>query len=208
DDVDLPGTGPVAFGSFSFADDEAPADDVSAARGGLVVPQVVVGRRGDECWITTIDAAAGLGPVPELADLVAAAEPATAPGEVTFADGALSPHEWTGAVARAVERLRAGELDKVVLARDVVARTAEPVDVRRLLARLAEAYPSCWTFSVDGLVGATPELLLRREKGLVTSRVLAGTIRRTGDDAADLARAGVLAHSSKDLEEHEYAVAS
>ena len=69
-------------------------------------------------------------------------------------------------------------------------------------------YPSCWTFSVDGLVGATPELLVRSEKGLVTSRVLAGTIRRTGDDAADLARAAILAHSSKDLEEHEYAVTS
>src|SRR5690606_28220385 len=176
-------------------------------RGGLVVPAVVVGRRGTDCWVTTVTAAE-IGPAPDLADLRAAAAPVHTPGAVTYSDGALAPQEWTTAVAGAVERLRAGELDKVVLARDVVARTEQPVDVRRLLARLAEAYPSCWTFSVDGLVGATPELLLRREKGLVTSRVLAGTIRRTGDDAADLARAGVLAHSSKDLEEHEYAVAS
>src|SRR5699024_3316220 len=58
------------------------------------------------------------------------------------------------------------------------------------------------------MVGATPELLVRSEKGLVTSRVLAGTIRRTGGEEADLARAAVLAHSSKDLEEHEYAVTS
>ena len=63
-------------------------------------------------------------------------------------------------------------------------------------------------FAVDGLVGATPELLVRREKGLVTSRVLAGTIRRTGDDEHDLALAASLARSSKDLEEHEYAVRS
>jgi menaquinone-specific isochorismate synthase len=61
---------------------------------------------------------------------------------------------------------------------------------------------------VDGLLGATPEMLVRREKGLVTSRVLAGTIRRTGDDDRDLALAGSLARSSKDLEEHEYAVRS
>ena len=66
----------------------------------------------------------------------------------------------------------------------------------------------CWTFHVDGLFGATPELLVRRERGLVTSRVLAGTIRRTGDDEHDLALAGQLARSSKDLEEHEYAVRS
>ena len=63
-------------------------------------------------------------------------------------------------------------------------------------------------FAVDGLVGATPEMLVRLEKGLVTSRVLAGTIRRTGDDEHDLALAASLARSSKDLEEHEYAVRS
>ena len=66
----------------------------------------------------------------------------------------------------------------------------------------------CWTFHVDGLFGATPEMLVRRERGLVTSRVLAGTIRRTGDDDRDLALAATLARSSKDLEEHEYAVRS
>src|SRR4029079_3269922 len=65
-----------------------------------------------------------------------------------------------------------------------------------------------WVFSVAGLVGATPELLVRRDQGLITSRVLAGTIRRTGDDAKDLALAASLARSSKDLEEHEYAVRS
>lgn len=63
-------------------------------------------------------------------------------------------------------------------------------------------------FHIDGLVGATPELLLRLNKGLVTSRVLAGTIQRTGDDEHDLALAGSLARSSKDLEEHKFAVQS
>jgi menaquinone-specific isochorismate synthase len=77
-----------------------------------------------------------------------------------------------------------------------------------LLERLAGRYPGCWSFAVDGLIGATPEMLVRREKGLVTSRVLAGTIRRSGDDARDLALAASLARSSKDLEEHEYAVRS
>jgi menaquinone-specific isochorismate synthase len=80
--------------------------------------------------------------------------------------------------------------------------------VRWPLRRLAEDYPMCWTFHVDGMFGATPEMLVRRERGLVTSRVLAGTIRRTGDDERDLALAATLARSSKDLEEHEYAVRS
>ena len=105
-------------------------------------------------------------------------------------------------------RIRDGRLDKVVLARDLIAELSEPLDVRAPLASLAERYPSCWTFNVDRLFGATPEMLIRRERGLVTSRVLAGTIRRTGDDAHDLALAATLARSSKDLEEHEFAVRS
>ena len=111
-------------------------------------------------------------------------------------------------MAEAVRRITRGDLDKVVLARDLVATLDEPLDVRAPLTHLADEYPSCWTFHVDGFFGSTPEMLVRLERGLVTSRVLAGTIRRTGDDTHDLALAGSLARSSKDLEEHEYAVRS
>ena len=89
-----------------------------------------------------------------------------------------------------------------------MARASRPLDPRGLLRRLAETYPSTWTFSVDGLLGATPEMLVRTQVRLVASRVLAGTIRRTGDDTHDLALAASLARSSKDLGEHEYAVRS
>lgn len=196
DEVDLPGTGPVAFGAISYA-----ADSPSGAT--LIVPSVVVGRRGDQWWVTTTSTDA----LPGSADPVVS-EDISAPGDVSFADGSLSPAEWAGAVAEAVTRIQRGDLDKVVLARDLDVRTAAPIDVRWLLTRLAESYESTWVFAVDGLVGATPEMLVRREKGLVTSRVLAGTIRRTGDDEHDLALAASLARSSKDLEEHEYAVRS
>jgi menaquinone-specific isochorismate synthase len=107
-----------------------------------------------------------------------------------------------------VGRIATGRLEKVVLARDVVAETQHPVDVRWPLSQLTAQYPGCWTFHVDGLLGATPEMLIRLERGLATSRVLAGTIRRTGDDEHDLALAASLARSSKDLEEHEFAVRS
>jgi menaquinone-specific isochorismate synthase len=197
DDLRLRGTGPVAFGSFSFSAD-------SPAGATLVVPEVLVGQRGSQWWMTTVGVDShlpgGLSPSP--------AAPPVAPLDVTFADGALSGAQWSTVVARAVERISAGELDKVVLARDLAVDASSAIDPRWLLRRLAERYDTTWVFAVDGLVGATPELLVRLEKGLVTSRVLAGTIRRTGDDNHDLALAASLARSSKDLEEHEYAVRS
>jgi menaquinone-specific isochorismate synthase len=197
DTVTVAGTGPVAFGSFAF--------DPARGPSVVVVPKVVVGRRGGQAWLTVV------GPERELPGVRTTLPPVsvpTAPGTVTWSDGSLSADEWAGAVGEAVRRIKAGELDKVVLARDVVAAADGPVDVRHLLVRLAAAYPSCWTFSVDGLVGATPELLVRRTGDLVTSRVLAGTVRRRGDDQTDAGLARALLASDKDTEEHEYAVRS
>ncbi len=195
DEVEVPGSGLVCLASFAFADN--PGDSV------MVVPQVVVGTHGGRSWITVIGQDE-LAPIPALE----VSAPAPAPRNVIFADGAMSGAAWESVVADAVRRIEEGDLEKVVLARDLVATADAPVDVRWPLRELAEKYAMCWTFHVDGLFGATPELLVRRERGLVTSRVLAGTIRRTGDDQRDAGLAGQLARSSKDLEEHEYAVRS
>ncbi|HEU4489714.1 MAG TPA: isochorismate synthase [Jiangellales bacterium] len=196
DEVEQPGSGPVAFGSFTFGDEPGGSP--------LVVPEVVVGHRAGRWWVTTATVGGVIPPVAELPGVT----PVRRPSGVVFADGARSGAEWSTVVATALDRIAAGEVEKVVLARDLVAESAEPVDLRWPLARLAETYPGCWTFAVDGLLGATPEMLVRLDLGLVTSRVLAGTIRRTGDDAHDLVNAASLARSSKDLEEHEYAVRS
>ena len=123
-------------------------------------------------------------------------------------EGTLTESQWETRVAQAIAKIDKSEIDKVVLARDLIATTENAIDVRPILNTLATNYPATWVFSVDGLIGATPELLLRLSRGMVTSRVLAGTIPKTGDDARDLALAGSLARSSKDLEEHEYAVRS
>ena len=193
DDVRLPGTGLVAFGSFAFDGDRASSV--------LIVPEVVVGRRDGVQWTTTIDS----GRVPTPPTAVTAVRP---PGPVRFADGSRSSAGWTSVVADAVQRIAAGEVAKVVLARDLEARTETPLDVRWPLQRLAADYPECRTFAVDGVFGATPEVLVRLENGVATSRVLAGTIRRSGDAGRDVDQATSLARSSKDLEEHEYAVRS
>lgn len=195
DDVRRPGSGPVAFASFGFAD--------FPGRSVVVVPRVVLGRRGGASWLTVVS----YDHEPEdLPDADACVPPA--PGAVTWSHGALDAPQWLAAVEAVLARIEAGDVGKVVLARDLVAQASSSVDPRHLLRRLSEGYPSCWTFAVEGLVGATPELLLRLRTGEVTSRVLAGTVRRTGREDVDLAAVAALRTSGKDLDEHEFAVAS
>ena len=191
-----PGAGLVAFGSFAFDPDN------TSASAGLVVPKTVLGRRHGRAWLTSVGTA-GTPSAP-----AKPVDPPRQPVGVTLTDGALSPEQWRAAVTRAVTQITAGRLDKVVLARDLVAVAEQDLDLRWLVARLSASYERCWTYLLDGLVGSTPEMLVRLEAGLATSRVLAGTIRRTGDDGADLALGAALSRSSKGLEEHEYAVAS
>ncbi len=99
-------------------------------------------------------------------------------------------------------------LRKVVLARDLNATADNPIDVRVLLRRLAARYPGCHTFACDGLVGATPELLISKDGWEVSSLVLAGTAPRGASPAQDSDLAHGLLGSAKENEEHEYAAAS
>lgn len=192
DAVRVPGSGPVAFASFTFNGGSRPSI--------MVVPQVVIGRRHGKSWITYV----GEVDRPELISQV----DQTQTTDVTELAAEGAQEAWRQRVATAVDRIRAGGLDKVVLAREVQLNSTAPVDERMLLRRLAEAFPECWTFAVSGLVGATPELLIRRNGAQVTSRVLAGTIKRDADSSTDGQLAQALMSSNKDLVEHLYAVES
>jgi len=192
DEVKVAGTGPVAFGSFTFD----PASDGSV----LIVPSVITGRRAGVAWQTTISAD-GAAPVTVHSDR-------SNPAEVRWSDGSLTAPQWERIVAAAVARIKAGELRKVVLARDLQARASADIDVRVLLARLARRSPGCYTFACAGLVGATPELLIQREGRDVRSLVLAGTMARGGSKADDDALAAALLGSAKNAEEHRYSVES
>jgi menaquinone-specific isochorismate synthase len=191
DSVHFTGTGPILFTSFAFTPDE---DSV------LVIPKVVIGQRTDQSWITWLG---------EMAqpNLLEKAEPLISP-EYSWRNGSIPTEQWEERVAVAIHAIQSRTIDKVVLARDLNGSATKAIDPRSILRNLAAEYPSTWCFSIAGLVGATPELLLRLNRAMVTSRVLAGTISKTGDDEKDLALAASLARSSKDLEEHEYAVRS
>ena len=184
------GTGPILFTSFAFSQDEPSL---------LTIPEIVVVQKNGKSWITWIG-----DKQPELRGRAIPKKGI----QLVWEQGGLSDQQWSKAVEESVARIKAGELEKVVLARDLIAQADREIDPAALIQSLETEYPSTWLFLVDNLIGATPELLVRLSKSLVTSRVLAGTIRRTGDEERDLALAGSLTKSSKDLEEHEYAVRS
>lgn len=196
DPVGLPGSGLVAFGTFAFA-------DPSSATSVLIVPEFVFGRRAGRSWITRVRPSETDGfsryPGPT---------PFGAEYRLTMLPGRLSVDGYREAVANAVARVRSGEARKVVLARDVRAHLPLESDLRRALVEFALGYPECWTYAVDGLVGASPETLVRVEHGTVSARVLAGTVSRGGDAASDCEAAQTLSASPKDRDEHDYAVGS
>jgi menaquinone-specific isochorismate synthase len=209
DQVRARGTGPVAFGSFTF--------DASSDGSVLIVPRTVLGRDGQgRAWLTSVSQGGAIPPTPPL--LLGGPIPPDPPwapsgglgglGDLRWRDGSLTAAQWGQAVAEAVTAIKAGRLRKVVLARDVFATAAEPIDVRVLLRRLAGRYPECFTFACDGMVGATPELLVRRTGRQVSALVLGGTLPRGTDPAQDEALGDELLASAKNTEEHAYAVAS
>ncbi|MDR6413381.1 isochorismate synthase [Pseudarthrobacter sulfonivorans] len=224
DSVELPGTGPVAFGSFAFS-------KKSAHESRLVVPEIVVGVRDGKCWVTQMTFDDGelteAGALAALAGWLSGgstqgevdAEPdaavvrplPAAPG-ATLHTGSLSEEDWMAAVAAGVEEIRTGALEKLVLARDIVATVPSGVNAAKVLRELAVRYRECWTYGVDGLVGATPEMLIQVEGRTAQARVLAGTLDRRdahGEDGIPMDYAErVLAGSEKQRHEHEIAIQS
>ncbi len=229
DPLELPGTGPVAFGSFAFS-------KTSAFDSRLILPEIVVGIRDGRSWLTqlTLDdvelteagalaALAGwLSPAvghPTNSQLLSFRAPKTTTsasqlgdGKVTLESGSLSETAWKQAVADGVEEIRTGKLEKLVLARDVVATLPDGVNAANVLRQLAGRYRECWTYGVDGLVGATPEMLIQVEGRTAQARVLAGTLDRRdaeGMDGSPMEYAErVLAGSEKQRHEHEIAIQS
>jgi menaquinone-specific isochorismate synthase len=217
DHVECPGTGPVAFGSFAFS-------KASDHESRLIVPEIVVGVRDGRAWLTQITADDGelteAGAFAALkgwlesnpAAAVVLPDGLTHPDTATLKTGSLSEEDWMDAVTAGVAEIRTGKLEKLVLARDIVATVPEGVNAAEVLRQLAGRYRECWTYGVDGLVGATPEMLIQVEGRTAQARVLAGTLDRrdaVGEAGLPLEYAErVLAGSEKQRHEHEIAIQS
>ena len=212
DQVGTFGSGLVGFGSFSF-------DPLSEAGGVLVVPRVLVGRRGSQTWLTTVDTeispdtilASGLAGQPEsIRAAIDVMETTDYFDGLTGLNWQVEHAAWEAAVAEVLSRISAGQADKVVLAREVTLAAPAPFSETWVLRRLAHKFTDTWNFAIDSLVGATPELLVSVREGQVESLVLAGTVPvAPGTSDAERWKLGnVLLDSLKDRTEHAHAVNS
>ena len=189
DTVGVPGTGPVALGAKPFV----PGEPWS-----LVVPKVTVGKGPNgERWITTIDDA----------DVPLDIPPAPRPQVASFRiRPGVDPEHYLRAVASARDAVRAGSITKAVIARDVEVESDTPIDVHATLLRLRASFGSSYRYSINGLIGASPELLVERQHDVVRSHPLAGTAPRVGDPATDERLAADLIASTKNQVEHRIVI--
>jgi salicylate biosynthesis isochorismate synthase/menaquinone-specific isochorismate synthase len=200
--------GPVWCGGFAFSPDGGMTPEWSSlAPAQLVMPEVLLRRHRGEAWMvitaTTAEAAER-----RLAELQPSSMPLFDPDPVEAARvaSAAPPEHFESAIERAVERIKAeGELRKVVLAREVRVHAPKAIDPAVVFDGLRQGFPSCYCYLVGtpelAFVGASPELLARRDGQRVQTVALAGTRRRSADPAVDSHLGEQLMHSPKDREE-------
>ena len=213
-----PAAGPVFVGGFAFAHDGGSSPEWSSlAPASLVLPELALARHGDEARMTLCalvepddhpDAV-----VERLLLRVGEVAPAGMPlldphpVERTRVSSAAPPSHYEQAVERAVERIRAGELEKVVLAREVRAHAPAAHDSAAVFGALRELFPACYCWCVGtpeaAFLGASPELLVRRDGQRAQTVALAGTTRRSADPSVDDHLGEQLLQSTKDREEQE-----
>jgi isochorismate synthase len=199
--------GPVWVGGFAFSPDGGTTPEWSSlAPGQLVLPELLLRRHRGEAWMV-VTARSEEDALRRVAELRPASMPLFDPSPVEAARvaSAAPPEHFESAIERAVERIAAGDLHKVVLAREVRVHTPREIDPGAVYDGLRAGFPSCFCYLVGtpelSFLGASPELLARREGQRVQTVALAGTRRRSADPAVDDHLGEQLMQSPKDREE-------
>ena len=212
------GAGPVWTGGFAFADDGAASAAWSSFPPALMIlPELSLCRSGKATHLT-LNAIGGSGVDRDrvldrmrarLAALDDASLPLLDPDRFghTEIESVRPPSEFEASVSAAVSRIREGELEKVVLAREVLLRAPAAYDVAAVFGAIRELFPACFCFCCGtpeaAFIAASPELLIRRSGASASTVALAGSARRSSDPAVDDHIGERLLQSTKDRSEHE-----
>ncbi len=223
-EVDAPFGGPHFFTAFSFRDEVEEGEPFPAAR--VFVPRWQVARAGD---LTTAVANLLVAPDADLTaltqrvwrahakfrhfDYASAKAPVNAPPPLLSPPQRAEVGDYRAAVAAGLDRIAAGEFQKIVLARAQDIAADRPLHPLRMLNGLRQRFPDCYAFSAaDGsgrsFIGASPERLVRVSQGVLQTEALAGSVRRGAGASEDAALAATLLHSEKDLREQRHVIDS
>jgi salicylate biosynthesis isochorismate synthase len=215
------GAGPVAVGGFAFADEGGGSPHWAGFEpASLIVPELALARSERDGALHVRLTLAALASPDDTAEGLSARlrvrlaglqtrplpllDPAPA-GRFLLAS-AMPPEHYEAAVARAVELIRGGQMEKIVLAREVHVHAPRPHDPAAVIGVLREEFPSCFVFGVGrgeaAVIGASPELLVRREGQRVSTLALAGSTRRSADPAVDAHLGEQLLRDASHREEH------
>jgi isochorismate synthase len=211
------GSGPIAVGGFAFAPDGGASPPWAGfAAASLHVPEVALVRRGDDVRLTFAVLAQPDDTPEDLTNRINnRADDLKNPSDLPLLDpspsgryrvvSAMPPEHYEQAVQRAVERIKQGELDKIVLAREVQVHAPTDHDPAAVLGVLRVAFPSCHLVVAGrgdaAFISASPELLIRRDGERAATLALAGSTRRSADPAVDDHLGERLLRSAKDREE-------
>ena len=215
--------GPRLFGGFAFRGDFTPDNTWSIyAPAYFVLPHYQLTRSDGQMWLTINaqipDDESPRRLIPELmaalrakADQLRATASSARQVELRGIDYPMSYGLWRRMIEAATERIRAGELNKVVLARAAELRFAERVQLLPVLHHLAAQYAECYRFLFEprprfAFYGASPELLASVQGAQFSTMALAGSIGRGADDAHDRRLSQALQQSRKDRHEHQIVV--
>jgi salicylate biosynthesis isochorismate synthase/menaquinone-specific isochorismate synthase len=212
------GAGPVWLGGFAFDPEGGGSATWSSFEpGSLFLPEVSICRRGEECFLT-VNAVVGPGDDAERRAAELGARLSGLRTDVTLPlldphptarpaiRSARPPRTFEDVVEKATARIAAGELQKVVLAREVIVSAASAHDPAPIFGAMREQFPACFCFCAGtpeaAFIGASPELLVRRSGAGVSTVALAGSTRRSSDPAVDDHLGERLMRSDKDRREH------
>lgn len=164
----------------------------------LIIPAMTVVKAADgRRWVTTVDDT----------DADLDTPPRPQPRAQSFTTAPLTPIDrYIGAVDSARRAVREGKLKKVVIAREIRVSSDEPIDIHAVLLRLRASFGSSFRYSIDGFVGAMPELLIAVDGNTVRAQPFAGTTPRTGDPDTDRRAAAELLASEKNQLEHRIVI--
>jgi menaquinone-specific isochorismate synthase len=193
DEVNLSGSGLISFGSIAFSDH-------SKTTSVLVIPQVTVGKRDGALWLTTVNISE--------ADALKLINLESVFTSAHFEPGQISSEQYKLNVDKALEAISSKNIEKVVLARDLKAQVSKDFNINPALRKLEKKFDTCFIYSVAGLFGASPELLVKVYHSEFSARVLAGTAGRGTDPGVDQAIGSALNESPKNRAEHKYAIDS